>query len=143
MTPILDEDYLTNLGIAWPDRHPTTGEPFAELDGFSRTCSVQTVHHMPIGYPSREVAIEWETRWSDEGEWSEEYEVPTKWRTMADDEWANALAHYEKHKHETFGFVPAGQDHIEGTFETASGSWAKGVWTGKEWFWTESAAVYR
>lgn len=136
-------DMMERFGIAWPDKHPDTGEPFTDAKNFERTGSVQMVHHLPIGYPSRKVAIQWETRWSDEGEWCEEYDVPTKWRTMTDDEWAEALAHYEKHKNETVGFATAGPDRIEGTFQTPSGSWAKGLWTGSEWHWTETTIVHR
>ena len=134
----MTKDFLAQYGIAWPDKHPDTGESFGTVEKFSRTCSIQTVHHLPIGYPERRVATDWETQTVYDDEWEDEIEVPTAWRDLTDEEWAAALAHYEKHKSDTVGYVPSGPDYIEGTFETASGAWAKGVYDGERWHWHET-----
>lgn len=136
----ITKDVLAKLGIEWPDKHPDTGEPFTDVKGFARTCSIQKVHHLPIGYPERRVATAWETQTIYDGDYVDEIDVLTAWRDLTDDEWAAALAHYEKHKHETMGFVPGGPPMIEGEFETASGSRAKGQWDGEKWFWTETSS---
>lgn len=129
---------LARWDVAWPGPHPETGEQFVSVEQFERRQESQTVHFLPPNYPSRQIATAWETAYDEDGY---EYEAEIAWRDLTDDEWAAALAAYEKALAEwnrTGGRVRVpGATTITGRFSTASGAWAEGDSDGKRWLWRE------
>lgn len=119
-------------GIAWPGAHPETGEPFVSADRMTLSGGRRPVHHLPPSRPSRTIATAWETVYNDDGD---EYEEPTAWRDLTDEEWAEALAHYERIKDRTVTYV-ASPVVVEARFRTESGATADGIGDGKAWTWT-------
>jgi hypothetical protein len=129
----MNRETIELYGVAWPDPHPETREPFVEVTAFERRSNDQIVHHCPPSPPERRIATAWETAYNGDGE---EYEEPTAWRDLDDDEWAAALAAYERVKGNTMAIV-RGQETIEGRFVTASGAYARGMYAGS-WRWFET-----
>lgn len=122
------------LGL-WPtEPHPSTGEPFVECVAFDQRTDHQTLRSLRPSKPDREV-------------YTYEDDCPVYVRDLTDEEYAAAIASWEKADAEwkrTNGmFVTRGQTHTSGTFKTASGATASGECAGTHWRWTSTYSPAR
>ena len=121
-----------DLGASWPDKHPTTGEPFVRGQA-TRESSTGVTQMAPPSPPLREVASEW----ARDGR-------PLTYRTLNEDEYAAAVTAYRNAcmAYGTTGgtaAVKGGAAKLEGRFETESGAWAMGEYVDGVWTWRKSS----
>lgn len=129
---------LARHGIAWPEAHPDTGEPFVKVEHLERRTERQAVHYDCPAQPLRQVPVS--TEWVvDEDGFDEE--IVTAWRDLTAEEWTPIVAAYEAAVAEwkrTGGvWMTAGQTATAGRFAAASGAWADGDSDGRRWLWRE------
>lgn len=124
------KEVLQGLRITWPDKDPILGEAFSKSTSFTIDKNSHSVDFPPPLYPSRQIAIAWETRYDENDDY--DYEVETEWRDRTDEEWEEALAEYKKSPPL---FVKNGPDIIFGTFTTDSGVEVHGTYDGEKWHW--------
>lgn len=132
----MHQQEIEALGVKWPE--PYEGRPFVDGE-VTWHRPVQRVHYSPPAYPDLEIETDWEEVY-DEG-WEEYRRIPTAWRTLTDEEWAEALATYEKAKAEYYKtngtWVVPGATTVEGVFFTCDGLTARGLYGKDKWFWTD------
>jgi len=128
------------MGLTWPEPDKDMGNRrFARCTDLKRHAQHDRMHYLPPIMPSREVLCDTE---EDFLVGDSDYTDQGHTRTMTDEEWAVALANYEKaqeqwHRSGGVAIVKAGPDIIDATFVLEDGGIAKGRWTGKGWAWLE------
>ncbi len=124
--------FMERLGEYRPSGvHPMTGEPFVECQTFNQDQPYDRKEYGPPSSPSRELY-----------EYSEAVDDMVYVRDLSDEEFAKETAAYKKASAEwvrTQGVihVVSGPMLTKGTFVTASGAEADGMWDTKaeEWRW--------
>lgn len=129
----MKRETIEKMGLTWPE--PVEGRRVSKCIEFERQIPRSVVHLLPPAHPSREVATDFYL--DDDGE-----EHACGWRTLDDEEWSRELAAYEsrlQHWKKSGGvaIVRDGPETIRATFILEDGGQAKGVWTGRGWYWTE------